>query len=67
MSGPLHITSGDHAGDNLTKSGIFVEVLVWRDILYDGPRNAGWQWRNIADLKPFRITSLLAGADAGNT
>jgi len=42
MSGLLHITSGDHAGANLVKSGIPGEVFVWRDILYDGPRNPGW-------------------------
>ncbi|MBM9513343.1 DUF1835 domain-containing protein [Desulfogranum marinum] len=38
----LHITSGDIAGDILTKSGIPGEVFVWHDILYDGPRNPGW-------------------------
>jgi len=42
MSGLLHITSGDHAGDNLANSGVPGEVFVWRDILYDGPRNPGW-------------------------
>ncbi len=38
----LHITSGDVAGGNLQRSGIPGEVLVWHDILYDGPRNPGW-------------------------
>ena len=42
MSGLLHITSGDYAGANLATSGVPGEVLVWRDILYDGPRNPGW-------------------------
>lgn len=38
----LHITSGDSSGKNLKESGIPGEVLVWRDILYDGPRKPGW-------------------------
>ena len=38
----LHITSGDIAGDILRRTGIQGEVFVWRDILYDGPRNPGW-------------------------
>jgi hypothetical protein len=38
----LHLTSGDCAGELLTKSGISGEVFVWHDILYDGPRIPGW-------------------------
>ncbi len=38
----LHITSGDCAASILRKSGIPGTVFVWRDILYDGPRNPGW-------------------------
>lgn len=38
----LHITSGDCAGEILAKSEILGEVLVWHDILYDGPRIPGW-------------------------
>ncbi len=42
MNSTLHITSGDCAGDLLAKSGLAERVFVWRDILYDGPRNPGW-------------------------
>jgi hypothetical protein len=42
MSHTLHITNGDCAGDRLAKSTIHGEVLVWRDMLYLGPRNPGW-------------------------
>lgn len=42
MKSILNITSGDIAGKSLEKSGIPGEVLVWHDILYDGPRNPGW-------------------------
>lgn len=38
----LHITSGDTAGESLKKSGVCEELLVWHDILYDGPRAPGW-------------------------
>jgi hypothetical protein len=42
MRGTLHITSGDCAGDRLAKSSVSGEIFVWHDVLYDGPRNAGW-------------------------
>lgn len=42
MKTALHITSGDIAGTSLTKSCVPGEVLVWHDILYDGPRQPGW-------------------------
>jgi hypothetical protein len=42
MNETLHITSGDCAGEIFEKSGIPGEVLVWHDILYDGPRKSGW-------------------------
>ena len=51
MTSILHITGGDVAGSNLALSGIPGEVLVWHDILYEGPRKPGWpddetlQWR----------------------
>jgi hypothetical protein len=38
----LHITSGDSCGGSLAKSGVPGDVLVWHDILYDGPRRPGW-------------------------
>lgn len=42
MGSCLHITNGDCAGGLLEKSGLPGDVLVWRDILYDGPRVPGW-------------------------
>ena len=38
----LHVTSGDRAGSLLSKSGLPGEILIWHDILYDGPRKPGW-------------------------
>ncbi len=42
MGNTLHITSGDCAGKSLAKTGLPGKVLVWHDILYDGPRRPGW-------------------------
>lgn len=47
----LHVTNGDHAGQALARSGLPGDVLVWRDVLHDGPvptdddRPAFWQAR----------------------
>lgn len=38
----LHITSGDISGASISRSGLEGELLVWHDILYDGPRSPGW-------------------------
>lgn len=42
MNCTLHITSGDIAGELLRNTSLPGEILVWRDILYDGPRQPGW-------------------------
>ena len=38
----LHIVNGDSAGDSLSHSGIPGEILICRDLLYDGVRDPGW-------------------------
>jgi len=42
MHATLHITNGDSAGERIALAAIPGDVLVWRDILYDGTRNPGW-------------------------
>ena len=42
MDNPLHITSGDCAGNSLAKAALPGDVFVWHDILYDGPRAPDW-------------------------
>jgi len=42
MNTILHITSGDCAGESLGQAGLPGDLLVWNDILYDGPRESGW-------------------------
>ena len=60
MSGDLHITSGDLSGNCLKQSGLPGDVLVWRDILYEGPRCAGWP---NDDILQARAQFLDAGTD----
>jgi len=38
----LNIVDGDSAGEILAKSGVAGEILVWKDILYEGWRKPGW-------------------------
>lgn len=61
MSRPLHITSGDIAGDKLAKAGLPGEVFVWHDILYDGPRLPGWPTENILRSRAQFIEEFTAG------
>ena len=57
----LHITNGDVAGENLKKSGVFGEVLVWRDILYDGPRNPGWPGEDTLTARALFLEEVTGG------
>ena len=54
MGNTIHITSGDRAGGNLSKTGLPGEVFVWHDILYDGPRSPGWP-----DVQTLKARSLF--------
>lgn len=38
----LHVTSGDSSGELIKAADFKGEILVWRDILYEGKRNPGW-------------------------
>jgi len=60
-NGTLNITSGDIAGDNLVKSGIPGEVLVWHDILYDGPRKPGWPDENTLEDRALFLEQTTGG------
>jgi len=61
MSGTLHVTSGDVAGDALSQSGIPGEVFVWHDILYDGPRNNGWPEEETLEARADFLVEATAG------
>jgi len=61
MHKTLHITSGDSAGDGLTKCGLPGEVFVWRDILYDGPRSPGWPDDGILRARALFLEQTTAG------
>ena len=61
MENILHITSGDIAGGSLMKAGLPGDVFVWHDILYDGPRNAGWPDDGTLSARALFIEQSTAG------
>ena len=61
MSGTLHITSGDCAGERLEQSGLAGEVFVWHDILYDGPRRPGWPDEDTLNARAVFLEETTAG------
>ena len=61
MNKTIHITSGDCAGDLLSKSGLAGEVFVWHDIMYDGPRRPGWPDEDTLDARAQLLEQATAG------
>ena len=61
MNDALHIASGDVAGEILTTTGIPGDVLVWHDILYDGPRDPGWPDEKIIAARARFLERTTAG------
>ncbi len=61
MNSTLHITSGDSAGELLVRAGLPGEVLVWHDILYDGPRHRGWPDESTLDARALFLEETTAG------
>ncbi len=61
MSSILHITSGDIAGSALAQSGIPGEILIWHDVLYDGPREPGWPDEQTLRLRARFLERLTGG------
>ena len=61
MSAPLHITSGDSSGDALAEAGLPGEILVWHDLLYDGPRTSGWPDCDTLQRRSLFIEEMTGG------
>ncbi len=61
MNTTLHITSGDSVGGSLVRSGLAGELLVWHDLLYDGPRNPGWPTEDTLDARAVFLETATAG------
>lgn len=57
----LHIVNGDGAGDSLGESGVPGEILVCRDLLYDGFRNPGWPDNNSLNARALFLEKTTAG------
>jgi len=51
----LHVTNGDAAAEAIRSTGIDGEVLVWRDVLHEGPVPAG---ANALELREIRAGFL---------
>lgn len=67
MDTMLHIVNGDGAGNSLIDSDVPGEVLICRDLLYDGIRITGWP--NITSLKSRAefLSRLTDGEMSSNT
>ena len=61
MADTLHITSGDIAGERLSKAGLNGEIFVWHDLMYDGPRNAGWPDRTTLQARARFLEKITGG------
>ena len=51
----LHVTNGDAAAEAIRSTGIDGEVLVWRDVLHEGPVPAG---ADVLELREIRAGFL---------
>ncbi len=58
----LHIINGDGAGNCLLESEVSGEVLVCRDLLYDGTRNPGWPDNASLQSRAQFLAQLTGGA-----
>ena len=61
MNTTLHIINGDGAGNCLLESDISGEVLVCRDLLYDGIRNPGWPSNSSLQSRSQFLSRLTTG------
>lgn len=58
---PLHLTSGDIVGGKLAAAGLPGEILVWHDLLYDGPRRPGWPDDALIEARAAFIETMTGG------
>ncbi len=49
------------SGESLAKSGVSGEVIVWHDILYDGPRKPGWPDEEILEARACFLSETTDG------
>jgi hypothetical protein len=61
MNSVLHITSGDFAGTLLSRSGLYGDILVWHDILYEGPRKPGWPQDDVLEARARFLEETTGG------
>ena len=57
----LHITNGDSVGETLRQTGLEGAILIWRDILHEGPTPAGLSLEQMSQIR----ARFLADWDLG--
>lgn len=57
----LHITNGDSVGQTLQQTGLPGDILIWRDILHEGPTPAGLSLEQMSQIR----ARFLADWDLG--
>lgn len=62
MADVIHIINGDSAGETLACSGVEGEILIWRDVLYDGIRQSGWPDEEGVKRRAAFLSAITGGA-----
>ena len=57
----LHITNGDSVGETLRQTGLPGDILIWRDLLHEGPTPAGLSLEQMSQIR----AHFLADWDLG--
>ena len=58
----LHITNGDSVGITLQQTGLPGDILVWRDILHEGPTPAGLSLEQMSQVRAQFLADHALGA-----
>ena len=64
MSSYLHVLNGDSARIVLEETGLPGEIVVWADVLHDGPVPGGLDNDELVRLRSGHLEGALDGADA---
>jgi hypothetical protein len=57
----LHITNGDSVGDTLRQTGLPGAIVIWKDILHEGPTPAGLSLGQMSQLRARFLADCALG------
>ena len=57
----LHITNGDSVGDTLRQTGLPGDIVIWKDILHEGPTPAGLSLGQMSQLRARFLADCALG------